>query len=223
MKRPLVIIFGVFWLGFWTSQSSDAQFIGPFLGPFYGPMYAPYQSPTQMIQNRKPITQNVGGPVTSAPDNPNAYWNHLRDPGYNANLTPRTDLRRGVSGIDVATSSNGRSTSPKSEKTKAGNTTQSHFLGFFGPNKQLVWPIDSPLAGDLSGKRATVDASMAVLRAEVLSKKPVTVATVVTSRNDLLDYGRPALATLRENQPTHADSFHAWLLDLYNTVGQLNE
>ncbi|MFM7128356.1 MAG: hypothetical protein ACKO0V_03245, partial [bacterium] len=62
-----------------SKNSAQAQFGMGFGGPFFGPAFAPYVSPTQLVQDRRPITQNVGGPVTTAPSNPNAYWNFTRD------------------------------------------------------------------------------------------------------------------------------------------------
>ncbi|RLT12235.1 MAG: hypothetical protein DWI24_06225 [Planctomycetota bacterium] len=204
---------------FFSSGSIQAQFFGPFVGPFYGPMYAPYQSPTQMVQNRKPITQNVGGPVMSAPDNSNAYWNKLREPvpAYPSALTPRSDLRLGSRGIS----------SPSARKTAKSpaskQTPKQRFLSFFGPQAQLVWPAEAPLEADLSGKRATVDSAMAVLKSETAGTDPIKVASIINARNELLAYGQPALAFLRENRPAQADPFHAWLLDLYHTLGQLTD
>jgi hypothetical protein len=194
-----------------------AQFMGPFVGPFWGPMYAPFQSPTQMVQNRKPITQNVGGPVLTAPVNPNAYWNKLREPAPSSNMNPRSDLRQGGRGIDSATN---RRTLPSSTVKQ---TSKQRFQGFFGSEGRLVWPAQAPLEGDLSGKRASVDSSMAVLKTETAGSSPIQVASIINGRNELLAYGQPALAYLRENRPSQADSFHAWLLDLYNTLGKLTD
>ena len=214
--RPLFISLTLIYL-FAGSPPARAQFMGPFVGPFWGPMYAPYQSPTQMVQNRKPITQNVGGPVLGSPDNPNAYWNRLREPVAASNLTPRSDLRRGGRGIDSASN---RTNAPVAT---AKQTPKARFQGFFGPQGRLVWPAQSPLEGDLSGKRASVDSALAVLRNEITGPNPIQVASIISGRNELLAYGQPALAFLRENRPSQADSFHAWLLDLYNTIGKLAE
>lgn len=211
-------ITGLFSLILLSVQSVEAQF----MGPFFGPAFAPYQSPTEMVQNRRPITQNVGGPVTTSPVRPNAYWNYLREPVQNYSLTPRNDIRRGVRGIESAStrSQNSNASKELAAKTKSPKT---HFLGFFDSNGRLVWPNDAPLEGELSGKRAIVDSTLTGLRSEAVSTDPITVSAVVSSRNDLLNYGRPALAYLREYQPNRSDSFHKWLLDLYNTLGQLSQ
>jgi hypothetical protein len=218
MRR--LLLFTVFLLIF--QHSAQAQF-GPFGfgGPFFGPAYAPYVSPTMLVQDRRPMTQNVGGPVTTAPANPNAYWNYTRDSSQSFAFTPRNDIRRGVRGIDSA--STRRVSTPNSRNEKSGVKPADHFLGFFSQNGQLVWPADAPLEGELSGKRAAVDSAMAELRTQAQSKTNFKVSSIVQSRNTLLDYGRPSLAILRENQPSRADSFHAWMLDLYNTLGQMSE
>jgi hypothetical protein len=218
MRR--LLLFTVFLLIF--QHSAQAQF-GPFGfgGPFFGPANAPYVSPTMLVQDRRPMTQNVGGPVTTAPANPNAYWNYTRDSSQSFAFTPRNDIRRGVRGIDSA--STRRVSTPNSRNEKSGVKPADHFLGFFGQNGQLVWPADAPLEGELSGKRAAVDSAMAELRTQAQSKTNFKVSSIVQSRNTLLDYGRPSLAILRENQPSRADSFHAWMLDLYNTLGQMSE
>lgn len=179
--------------------------------------FAPYVSPTQMVQDRRPITQNVGGPVSRPVEKRNGYWDNLREPlpaGYS--FTPRRDIRRGSRAVDTASTQSVRPPAPM-----ANRNPKDSFLGFFGSNDLLVWPKDSPVEGDLSGKRAAVDSAMADLRKEIVSTKAPSVANVVNSRNELLNYGRPALAALREHQPTQADEFHAWLLGLYNALGNL--
>jgi hypothetical protein len=216
--RQILSYIGLFALILIPVKSVDAQF----MGPFFGPAFAPFQSPTEMVQNRRPITQNVGGPVTTSPVRPNAYWNYLREPVQNYSLTPRNDIRRGVRGIESASTRSQNTNTGKDLSTKP-KSPKTHFLGFFDSNGRLVWPNDAPLEGELSGKRAIVDSTLTGLRAEAVSTHPITVSAVVSSRNDLLDYGRPALAHLREYQPNRSDSFHKWLLDLYNTLGQLTQ
>ena len=54
--RQILSYIGLFALILIPVKSVDAQF----MGPFFGPAFAPFQSPTEMVQNRRPITQNVG-------------------------------------------------------------------------------------------------------------------------------------------------------------------
>lgn len=215
MKRTLCL---VLFCALAAPTAAQAQFFGP----FFGPMYAPYQSPTQMVQNRKPITQNVGGPdLRPTTDNSNAYWNRLREPmPASFTTTPRSNLRTGNRGIDSATTARVKSGSTAAP-VAAKDQPRQHFRGFFNTDGILVWPADSPLEGELSGKRATVDTAMQQLKNDLAGTAPPPVSSIVTARNELLAYGRPALAYLRENRPNRADSFHAWMLDLYNTLGDL--
>jgi hypothetical protein len=56
---------------------------------------------------------------------------------------------------------------------------------------------------------------------EVEGRGYAQVATAVEARNKLLDYGRPALQYARENStPAIADTFHTFLLALYDSIGQ---
>jgi hypothetical protein len=209
---------------FWTlvvilacHSDAHAQFgMGGFGGMGF---FAPYVSPTQMVQDRRPITQNVGGPVSRPVQKNNGYWSNLREPlptGYS--FTPRRDIRRGSRAVDdVSTQASRPAAAPADRPADPRNA----FLGFFGSNDSLVWPKDSPLDGDLSNKRAAVDSVLSQLRKEVVVTKSPSVASVVSSRNELLSYGRPALAELRENRPGQADEFHSWLLGLYNALGNL--
>jgi hypothetical protein len=92
--------------------------------------------------------------------------------------------------------------------------------GYFNQYQQVVWPSDAPTEGDLLARRTVSDdASRSVLKefnADGLAK----VATVTDARNKLLDYGRPALQFARTHTPAVADSFHAFLLSLYDALGR---
>ena len=118
-----------------------------------------------------------------------------------------------------------RSSSDASPAPPAARPTQavpSPPLGsFFSPSDELVWPADAPVGGDLGAKRATADrASLAVLR-EQRAQGRAQLTTVTTARDALLDYGRPALQFVRAHATTHiADSFHRFLLALYETLAQ---
>lgn len=209
---------------FVLSVEAQAQFGMGFGGGMFGPFFAPYVSPTQLVQDRRPITQNVGGPVSRpAVTSGNAYWNNLREPVTQSyTMTPRSDLRRGSRNIDSLTSQRSVASKPAAKPNEV-RTPLTHFNGFFSSTGQLVWPADSPIEGEFSGKRAAVDSAMVTLKNELQTSRHPSVASIITSRNELLAYGRPALTDLREKQPARADSFHAWMLDLYNTIGKLAE
>jgi hypothetical protein len=118
-----------------------------------------------------------------------------------------------------------RSSSDVSPAPPAARPTQavpSLPLGsFFSPRDELVWPADAPVGGDLGAKRATADrASLAVLR-EQRAQGRAQLTTVTTARDALLDYGRPALQFVRAHATAHiTDSFHRFLLSLYETLAQ---
>ncbi|MBV8231978.1 MAG: hypothetical protein JO329_18510 [Planctomycetaceae bacterium] len=118
-----------------------------------------------------------------------------------------------------------RSSSAASPAPPAARPTQavpSLPLGsFFSPSDELVWPADAPVGGDLGAKRATADrASLAVLR-EQRAQGRAQLTTVATARDALLEYGRPALQFVRAHATAHiADSFHWFLLSLYETLAQ---
>jgi len=93
--------------------------------------------------------------------------------------------------------------------------------GFFNKMRQLIWPSDAPTEGDLAAKRSTSDAQTLELLLEVEARGYSQVATAADARGKLLDYGRPALQFLRDNStPAVSDAFHAFLLSLYDSIGQ---
>jgi hypothetical protein len=95
---------------------------------------------------------------------------------------------------------------------------------FFNKMRQLIWPADAPTEGDLAAKRATSDAQTLELLIEVKGRGYAQIATAADARNKLLDYGRPAMQLMRENStPAVSDAFHAFLLSLYDSIGQAPE
>ena len=92
---------------------------------------------------------------------------------------------------------------------------------FFNRDEVLVWPSDAPVDGELGPKRATSDeASRAVLR-EYNRQGLARLATAIDARERLLDYGRPALRSLRESSTSGiADTFHRFMLSLYDSLAQ---
>jgi hypothetical protein len=86
--------------------------------------------------------------------------------------------------------------------------------------RHLVWPAGSPIEGDLADRRAEADKSALAVLDEYQSHGAATLATATKARQQLIDYGRPALASLRAHTtPAIADSFHAFLLSLYSELG----
>ena len=86
---------------------------------------------------------------------------------------------------------------------------------------KIVWPGDAPMAGDLSERRATFEKSCQAVLDEFKQNSVASIATVTEARQKLLDYGRPALQYVRAHEtPRVADSFHLFLLSLYESLAQ---
>ncbi len=72
-------------------------------------------------------------------------------------------------------------------------------VSFFNKMRELIWPADSPTAGDLAGKRSTSDETTLALLHEIENQGYAHIASVTDARNKLLEYGRPALQYVRDN------------------------
>jgi hypothetical protein len=92
---------------------------------------------------------------------------------------------------------------------------------FFNQQDQLVWPADAPMVEGLDQKRAASDQAARAVLDEIRMNGVAAVATVTEARRKLLDYGRPALHSLRTHETARvADSFHVFLLELYDSLAQ---
>jgi hypothetical protein len=90
---------------------------------------------------------------------------------------------------------------------------------FFNKMRQIVWPADAPTHADLAEKRAASDAKTLEFFNEFEMRGFGMVATATEARSKLLDYGRPALRSMRENSTTAvSDAFHSFLLSLYDSI-----
>jgi hypothetical protein len=153
-------------------------------------------------------------------NNPNSFMNRLRDNG----LVDRYSVDRRQPSYQRYTSA-----SAAGRGSGAGQTTMTAaqqvpvipLSSFYNAENQLVWPSDAPMNDELKGKRATFDeASLAALM-EKKKNGVASMAAVTDARNKLLDYGRPALQTvLAHDSPRVADSFHLFLLSLYESLAQ---
>jgi hypothetical protein len=92
---------------------------------------------------------------------------------------------------------------------------------FFDRYQKLVWPGEAPTFGELGAKRAIADqACLAVLNDYNLHGL-AQLSTVTDARTKLIEYGKPALLYLTENStPRIADTFHLFLLSLYESLAQ---
>ncbi len=94
-------------------------------------------------------------------------------------------------------------------------------ISFYNAQNQLVWPGDAPTAGAFKEKRDAFEKANQTVLDEVKKNGLASIASVTESRQKLLDYGRPALKYLREHEtPRIADSFHVFLLSLYDSLAQ---
>jgi hypothetical protein len=165
----------------------------------------------QMNHVRGPIQNNVYG------NNPNAYYNHIRDNGFVDRYYP--DRR------DPAYY--GYSARPRAQRTTQTSATAAPsrpivpLTSFFNDKNQLVWPADAPTAGDLKEKREAVDKACLAVLEEVKKLGVASIASVTEARQKLLDYGRPALKYVKAHETARvADSFHTFLLMLYDALAQ---
>ena len=80
---------------------------------------------------------------------------------------------------------------------------------------------DSPVGGELKEKRDVSDqASVAVLE-ETRRQALASLSSATYARKTLLIYGQPALEQIRASAtPAIADTFHMFLLSLYDSLAQ---
>jgi hypothetical protein len=138
----------------------------------------------------------------------NAYFNRVRDNGFVSHYDVR---RRQAPAYQPA-----RGDAPATERRAV-----SPLASFFDASQRLVWPSESPTAGDLQEKRDRSDeASRAVLQ-ETKQQTTASLSSVTYARQQLIDYGQPAIREL-QSQSTAAivDGFHRFLLGLYDSLAQ---
>jgi hypothetical protein len=91
---------------------------------------------------------------------------------------------------------------------------------FFDVEDRLVWPSDAPASGDLADRRADSDAAALAVLKELRVDGSAPIESAADARARLLDYGRPALQSIRaSSSPAVAEGFHAFLLSLYDAIG----
>ncbi len=204
-----------------TSTPARAQFgYGGFMGGFN---YVP--SPTDFL-NQHSLVQAARGqqaPSSFRPyaNNPNSFHNRLRDNGF----VPSYDVRRRQPVVNRAEAPRSLGNTARAQPGPSSATAASKsvlpLVSFFDASLRVLWPGDSPVAGDLRGKRDLSDqASLAVLE-ETKRHPAASITTVTDARQKLLDYGRPALQEIRIVATTPiADAFHQFMLSLYESLAQ---
>jgi hypothetical protein len=182
---------------------------------------------------------SIGGGNVYA-GNPNSYINHVRD-NSNDRFFDRYDVStRRVSGPPPATLAalagppaespggdippppdpSGRTRPSDSGTNPPQRPRAPALVSFFTAAGKLGWPAEAPTAGDLESKRDAVDQSVQSVQDQVKVNGQASVRIVSLARSRLLDYGRPALAYTRQHTtPAVADTFHNFLLALYDALG----
>jgi hypothetical protein len=142
-------------------------------------------------------------------NNSNSYLNHVRDNGFVDRYS--ADRREMPSYRNAA----------RPQAAAAPQVPSLPLSSFYNAENVLVWPLDSPMEGDLKEKRSVFDQSSEVVLSESKKNGVASMASVTDARNKLLDYGRPALAYTRAHDtPRISDSFHMFMLSLYESLAQ---
>jgi len=182
-------------------------------------------SPTNFL-NQHALTRAAAGsqaPPSRTPlaNNPNAYFNRLRDPGFVSHYDARR--RQPPSYRPEPTRSLGNSR--RAEAQPAADTSAPNpiapLASFFDASQTLVWPNESPTGGDLKEKRVVSDqAALAVLE-ETKRQSVASISSVTHARQKLIAYGQPALREIRaQTTAVIADTFHRFMLSLYDSLAQ---
>lgn len=196
--------------------------VGPFgVGISIGP---PQPSPTTDYLNRLAVVRAQAAyaernRAMDALDNANAYYNKARDTTFFERYDPETRkrLEERVARRPVRAEPTPRAPATASRSTPSVLPLAS----FFDRSGRLAWPSEAPTSGDLGAKRTACDRATQVVLTEVNERGVAQVASATDARSKLLDYGRPALQTVRAGAtPAVADTFHAFLLALYDSLGQ---
>ena len=213
------LILGAAVLGLGSNQARGDWGWGRGFGGFN---YVP--SPTDFL-NQQALNNaaRAGSPPSNNvyADNPNSYFYHIRDNGF----VPSFDVARRVPPAqrpNPPVSPGERPVAPAPPQTV--NTVPAPVVplpSFFNDARQLVWPSDAPVAGDLRRKRDISDEGSLVVLGELQRLGRASIASVTDSRQKLLDYGQPALQEIRTYAtPRVADTFHFFLLSLYESLAQ---
>jgi hypothetical protein len=197
--------------------------------------FRPAPSPTDFLNNHALIRSGQGpqGPTQNRPyaGNPNAYFNRIRDNGF----VSHSDIARRQSSVYRRPPRRATSTQANARPQNEGGTAQAAasetatptararkivpLASFFNAMRQLVWPQESPVDGELGDKRDASDAACLAVLDEQERQQAASLATVAEARQKLLDYGRPALQQVRQNSTaTITEMFNGFLLSLYDSL-----
>lgn len=233
-RRRVGTLIGLLALAGSLPTTTRAQF-----GPWGGFFMPGYQSPAvvDQIHARSQLAgqaafANRSQSHSPYSGNPNSYINLGRQARLsgNAPLQPHFSTRTRRSVPDqfagrsrTSTYSLAAATPPAAQPAPApaGDRSRLSIDGFFDRYERLVWPADAPTEGDLQARRDESDvASLAVFK-EFRAQGQAEIGTAAEARARLLEYGRPALEFARSSgSAAVADSFHSFLLSLYDAIGR---
>ena len=215
------------------AEHAEAQF--GFGGGFgYGGFFRPYTPPSVRTLNRVAVTragmdqEKLNETSLSTPD----HYDYRRQA---VSMQQRYDIQstRGIdvdvrgrgTPIDSGSPGDGGGSPPIGSSENSGVQRPTLAITSFVNNQdQVVWPADAPISGDLLTRRDQADASIADVVQEYRAVDYAQISTVARARQDLLDYGQPALQAIRENSTSRvADTFHLFLLSLYDGLAQSAE
>ncbi len=198
-----------------------------------------YQPPEIGFINQKSLlnaSRATMGPVQNNvyANNPNAYINKLHDPGYldKWDVNTRRSIESSIGRFSDGPAPRSSSSRTRTTTTSAPAPTQTAQAGpppapdiplssFFDRYQKLVWPDQAPVFGEFQGLKSTSDLSSLAVYNEYNLRGLAQLSTVTDARSKLLAYGQPALKYVRENStPRVADSFHLFLLSLYESLAQ---
>jgi hypothetical protein len=211
-----------------TTRQAQAQFGYGFGYGFGG---AGFNNGAQTIESINSLALMNASKATMGPvqnnvyaNNPNAYINKLHDPGYldKYDVGTRRTIEATIGRFsDGPPPSRSRPAPPRSVAATPPPQPTIPLSGFFDRYRKLIWPESAPNYGTLATARVTSDQACLAVFNEYDLKGLASVSTVTDARSKLLDYGRPALQYIRANTtPRIADSFHLFLLSLYESLAQ---
>jgi hypothetical protein len=191
--------------------------------------FNPVPSPTQFINQHALIR---AGQASTAPgalritDHPDSAANRARNSGFSSHYGVESrrspafevDRRRATA---LAQASNNQPQPAPPPVPAAAPSPVFPIGSFFDASRKLIWPSDSPVADDLHAKRDISDQACLVVSDKVEKYRSAPITLVTYAREKLLAYGQPALRAARSTTaPRIAESFHNFLLSLYDSLAQ---
>ena len=219
LVRAVLLVAAAFLL---APDRAHAQFGfgGGFGGFGYGGFgFRPVPAPeTFLYQQSLVASGRPSGPPPSRnvyANNPNSYLNHVRDNGFVDRYS--VDRREMPSYRNAAR----YQPEPVAAQPAAQPMPSLPLSSFYNDKGELVWPLDSPVEGDLKQKQEVFNQSSGAVLSEAKKNGVASMAAVTDARNKLLEYGRPALAWTRAHDtPRISDAFHMFMLSLYESLAQ---